>query len=118
MLLLGGTLDTAVPIVSNATRPLDLESSKSVYRAAILRATHTHFATICDIANALFSIGFGVASWPGIGAAALVALYNQTCVPYAFPIDEVVRLCGLGAELALVLPLISLAARQTPRKRS
>jgi predicted dienelactone hydrolase len=168
MLLLGGTLDTSVPIVPNATRPFDLTSSTAVYRADILGATHTHFANICDIANVLFALNITIDRWPQFGAGALIAPYNQTCVPPAFPIGEAVRLqnlytvsffkrhlhlqesrsyapvlteayadanepgvdffdgsgpvppshpavCGLGAELALLLPFLSLAADRRRR---
>jgi predicted dienelactone hydrolase len=95
MLLLGGTLDTSVPIIPNSTRPFDLASSAFVYRADILGATHTHFANICDIARVLLRLGIPISQWPRFGAGALVAPYNQTCVLPAFPIEEVVRLQNL-----------------------
>jgi predicted dienelactone hydrolase len=95
MLLLGGTLDTSVPIVPNSTRPFDLASSKFVYRADIIGATHTHFANICDIANVLLGLHITINYWPQFGASALIAPYNQTCVPPALSIDEAVRLQNL-----------------------
>lgn len=165
MLLLGGTLDTSVPIVPNSTRPFDLASSTFVYRADIIGATHTHFANICDIANVLFALNITINLWPQFGASALIAPYNQTCVPPALSIDEAVRLqnlytvsffkrhlqadrsyapvlteeyaganepgvyffngsdpvpppnpsCGLGAELVVLLPFLSLAANRRHR---
>ncbi len=161
MLLLGGTLDTSVPIVPNATRPFDLSDATFVYRADVIGATHTHFANICDIGRVLIKLSIPISQWPRFGAAALVAPYNQTCVPPALPIAQAVRLqnlytvsffnrhlqgnlfsaaqltedyatahepgvvffdgsappspplpasCGLGAELVLLLPLLSLGA--------
>ena len=160
MLLLGGTLDTSVPVVPNSTRPFDLSDATFVYRADILGATHTHFANICDIGRVLLKLSIPISQWPRFGAGALVAPYNQTCVPPALPIAQAVRLqnlytvsffsrhlqgnkfyspflteeyavanepgvtffngsdpvrpggCGLGAELVLLLPLLSLAANR------
>lgn len=97
MLLLGGTLDTSVPIVPNSTRPFDLSDSSFVYRADIHGATHTHFANICDIANVLLSLNITINRWAQFGAGALIAPYNQTCVPPALPIREAVRLQNLYA---------------------
>ena len=160
MLLLGGTLDTSVPIVPNSTRPFELSDATYVYRADVHGATHTHFANICDIANVLLGLNITINLWPRFGAGALVAPYNQTCVPPALPIEEAVRLqnlyavsffnrhlqgnlfyspflteayavanepgvtffngsdpvrpggCGLGAELVVLLPFLSLAANR------
>jgi predicted dienelactone hydrolase len=67
------------------------------YRADVIGATHTHFANICDIANALITAGLGPGSWPAIGAAALVDPYNQTCIPPAFSIEEATRIQNLYA---------------------
>lgn len=92
VLFLGGTLDTSVPIDPNATRPFDLVSSRAVYRADVIDATHTHFANICDIAQVLIDIGIGPLSWPNVGAAALIEPYEQTCIPPALPLATAVRL--------------------------
>lgn len=94
-LFLTGTLD---PLLAEEIRAAGLiQSSPFNYRADVIGATHTHFANICDIANALISAGFPPASWGSIGAGALVAPYNATCIPPAFPVDEATRLQNLYA---------------------
>jgi predicted dienelactone hydrolase len=95
VLLLGGTLDTVVPIDPNSTRPYALLGSKSVYRADLIGPTHSHFANICDISNVLLNLGIPVALWPAFGAGALVGPYLETCVPPAYPLEEAVRLQNL-----------------------
>ena len=95
MLLLGGTLDTSVPIDPNATRPFELAESKAVFRTDIIGATHSHFANICDIANVLLGLNIPIELWPAIGAEALVEPYLETCVPPAFSLDEANRLQNL-----------------------
>ena len=94
-LFLGGTLDTAVPIDPNTTRPFALLGSESLYRADVIGATHTHFANICDIADALIEVGLVPDLWPVIGAEALVEPYNDTCIPPAFSLAEVKRIQNL-----------------------
>ncbi|MCC6763773.1 MAG: hypothetical protein IT293_03840 [Deltaproteobacteria bacterium] len=94
-LFMTGTLD---PLLSEEARAAGLiQSSPFNYRADVVGAVHTHFANICDIANALIAAGFAPASWPSLGAGALVAPYNATCIPPAFPIDEATRLQNLYA---------------------
>ena len=89
---------TADPLLSEEARAAGLiQSSPFNYRADVIGAVHTHFANICDIANALIAAGFGPAQWPSIGAGALVAPYNDTCILPAFPIDEATRLQNLYA---------------------
>jgi len=95
LLLLGGTLDTAVPIDPNSTRPFELVSSRAVYRADIIGATHSHFANICDIADVILGLGIPIELWPAVGAGALVEPYLETCVPPAFPLEEANRLQNL-----------------------
>jgi len=160
-LLLGGTLDTVVPIDPNTIRAFDLISSRPLYRVDVEGATHFHFANICDIGNALIAAGVPQAFWPFVGAAALVEPYNLTCTPSAFPFEEAIRLqnlyavaffqrhlkfderyapfltesyaeenepsvtlyrragrsCGLGFEIALVLPALMAMRRLTRRAR-
>jgi len=94
-LLLGGTLDTMVPIDPNNTRPMGLVQSRYLYRADVEGATHTHFANICDIANGLIALGFTPDEWESIGAGALIGPYNDTCTETAFPIEEATRLQNL-----------------------
>ncbi len=94
-LFMTGTND---PLLAEEIRDAGLiQSSPYNYRADVIGAVHTHFANICDIANALISAGFAPASWPSLGAGALVAPYNDTCIPPAFPIDEATRLQNLYA---------------------
>jgi predicted dienelactone hydrolase len=89
---------TADPLLSEEARAAGLiQSSPYNYRADVIGAVHTHFANICDIANALIAAGLLPAQWPLIGAGALVAPYNATCIPPAFPIDEATRLQNLYA---------------------
>ncbi len=94
-LFMTGTLD---PLLSEEVRVAGLiQSSPFNYRADVIGAVHTHFANICDIAGALIAAGIGPSSWPSIGAGALVAPYNATCVPPAFPIEDATRLQNLYA---------------------
>ncbi len=94
-LFMTGTLDA---LLADEIRAAGLiQSSPFNYRADVVGATHTHFANICDIANVLLALGFGPATWPSLGAGALVAPYNDTCIPPAFPIDEATRLQNLYA---------------------
>ena len=95
LLLLGGTLDTSVPIDPNSTRPFELVSSRAVYRADIIGATHSHFANICDIADVILGLGIPIEMWPLIGAGTLIEPYLETCVPPAFPLEEANRLQNL-----------------------
>jgi predicted dienelactone hydrolase len=95
MLLLGGTNDTSVPIVPNATRPYELAKSRHVYRVDIVGPAHTHFANVCDIAQVLLNIPLPISSWPALGAGALVDPYNMTCIPPAYPLSESIRIQNL-----------------------
>lgn len=94
-MFLGGTLDTAVPIDPNTTRAFSLMKPGRLFRADVIGATHTHFANICDIAQTLIEVNLGPASWPGIGAGALVQPYIDTCLPPAFSIQEANRIQNL-----------------------
>jgi len=94
-LFMTGTLD---PLLADEVRAAGLiQSSPFNYRADVVGAIHTHFANICDIAAALIGAGFQPGQWPSIGAGALVAPYNDTCIPPAFPIAEATRLQNLYA---------------------
>lgn len=94
-LFMTGTLD---PLLADEVRAAGLiQSSPANYRADVVGAIHTHFANICDIANALIAAGFLPGQWASIGAGALVAPYNDTCIPPAFPIAEATRLQNLYA---------------------
>lgn len=94
-LFMTGTLDA---LLAEEVRDAGLiQSSPYDYRADVIGAVHTHFANICDIANVLIAAGFSPATWPSLGAGALVAPYNDTCIPPAFPIAEATRLQNLYA---------------------
>ena len=94
-LLMTGTLDG---LLAQQIRIFGLiHSGPFRYRVDVIGATHTHFANICDIANALISVGFTENLWPAIGAGALVGPYHATCVPPAFSIDEATRIQNLYA---------------------
>lgn len=94
-LFLGGTLDTVVPIDPQTVRGFELVSSRFLYRADIVGATHSHFANICDIADVLISNGLPPEDWPGTVAEGLLGPYNDACIPEAFPIDEARRIQNL-----------------------
>jgi predicted dienelactone hydrolase len=103
-LLLGGTLDTSVPIELNDFAFDALVNAPRVVQVDVVDATHTHFANICDIGNWLVDNGLPQDVWPAIGAAALAGPYRITCSEEAFPLEQVVRLqnqkipsLGLGA---------------------
>ncbi len=89
-LLMTGTLDG---LLAQQARIFGLiDSGPFRHRVDVLGATHTHFAAICDIANALIAFGFPEPSWPALGAGALVGPYHDTCIPPAFSLDEATRI--------------------------
>jgi predicted dienelactone hydrolase len=94
-MVLGGTLDTVIPIDPDTIRGFELISSRHLYRADIVGATHSHFANICDIGNALIDIPIPIELWPLIGAGDLVPYYNEACIPGVFSIDESQRIQAL-----------------------
>lgn len=87
--LLSASADTTTPVVPNTTRPWDLIGSRPLYRADVVGADHNHFASVCDISQALAD--FGV---PERQIAQLVPGYFETCGPDAFSIDEARRIQG------------------------
>ncbi len=90
-----GTSDGLEPVT---TRAYDLLSSgDDRYRANLIGGNHTHFSNVCDIGNVLINAGLGIDQWAAVGAEALIAPYNNTCSPEAYPIDEAVRLQNLYA---------------------
>lgn len=94
-MFVGGTLDTAVPIDPETIRAFGLLSSRHLYRADIVGATHSHFANICDIAGVLIGWGFTPDQWPGTVAEPLLPYYEEACTPEAFPADECLRIQSL-----------------------
>jgi predicted dienelactone hydrolase len=97
VLLMGGTLDTSVPIENNDYAYDLLPQATALFQVDIIGATHTHFANICDIAFWLIDAGIGPELWPSIGAAALLGPYEEACSEEAFPIAEVHRIQNLYA---------------------
>ncbi len=95
LLLLGGSLDTTVPIASNA-RAFDLNQAlEPAWSIAVEGATHGHFANVCAVADGLFALGLELGDWAGVGAAGLVEPWLQTCTADGFPIAEAQRLQNL-----------------------
>lgn len=92
VLFVGGTLDTATPIDPQVTRPFGLVQSPVRLRVDVVGATHTHFANICTIGEALMDLGLTIDTWDEIGAGILVDIYEETCGEDAFPIDEAIRI--------------------------
>jgi hypothetical protein len=86
-----------VPIENHDVGFDQLTGSRAVFQVDIVNATHTHFANICAIANALIENGIGPELWPAIGAAALIPPYEEACAGDAFPIEEAHRLQNLYA---------------------
>jgi dienelactone hydrolase len=94
-LLLVGTLDG---LQAETIRSYGLISSHpDLFRVDVVVANHTHFANVCDIGNTLINNGVPIASWPAVGAGALVPIYEATCVPPAFPIAQASRIQNLYA---------------------
>jgi predicted dienelactone hydrolase len=93
--LIVGTLDGLLP---QSVRSFDLQSSAPhLSLVEVVGANHTHFANVCDIGNTLIDNGFTQNLWEAIGAGQLIAIYDATCVPPAFPIAEATRLQNLYA---------------------
>ncbi|MEE8311966.1 MAG: alpha/beta fold hydrolase [Candidatus Binatia bacterium] len=74
-----------------------ISSGDALYRADVVGGNHTHFANVCDIGNVLIAAGIAIEQWPNIGAEALIAPYESTCLPPAFSIEEAIRIQNLYA---------------------
>jgi predicted dienelactone hydrolase len=93
--LIVGTLDGLQP---QALRSFNGQASApDLSLVEVIGANHTHFANVCDIAQALIDAGLLPQFWYLVGAAALVPIYESTCIPPAFPIEAAVRLQNLYA---------------------
>jgi len=92
--LVVGTKDGLLP---SAIRAYSELSSSELILIQVRRANHTHFANVCDIANVLIDNGWDPEFWHLLGAGALVPIYDATCIPPAFPIEEATRLQNLYA---------------------
>ena len=94
-LLMVGTLDG---LQSETIRSFNLMSSApNLFRVDVIGANHTHFANVCDIGDWLISIGIPKENWESVGAGALIPIYEATCEPPAFSIDEATRIQNLYA---------------------
>jgi predicted dienelactone hydrolase len=93
VLLLGGTLDTSVPISNNDYAFAHL--APPAYQINIIDAKHTHFANICEIGDMLIDFGFETEHWPAMGAEELLIPYKETCTGDAIPVIQVQRLQNL-----------------------
>jgi predicted dienelactone hydrolase len=73
-----------------------MPNAEALFKVEVIGANHTHFANVCDIGNYLIDeLELTQEQWPGLGAAALIGPYNDTCTDEAFPISEAQRLQSL-----------------------
>ncbi len=90
--VLGGTLDTTTPLEPNSRLAFERPSSRRVYRADVIDADHSHFASVCKLADVLFTynapVSFVEQTVPG---------YHETCDPGVLPIAAAERLQNLYA---------------------
>jgi predicted dienelactone hydrolase len=95
-LLLGGTLDTSVPIETNREAFAVVDNSP-IYNVEIIGAGHNHFTTSCDIADAALDIFDSFDALVALIPAAepLQAIYISTCAPDVYPVDESLRIQNL-----------------------
>jgi predicted dienelactone hydrolase len=89
-LLMGGTLDTAVPIEPGIVRAWDLISGRPEYRVDLQAAGHNSFTNVCDIRDAYVAAGVGQ---PFLGFVEEQA--EDGCAPQLLPIDEAHRITDL-----------------------
>ena len=94
-LALVGTLDSLQPASRRIHELVELAPFRT--RVDVVGANHTHFANVCDIAQALIDAGIPPSLWELVGAGALIPIYEATCIPPAFSIDEATRLQNLYA---------------------
>jgi len=94
-MLMAGTEDVNVFPENNEIAFEQIVNAPHVYRVDLIGANHTHFANVCQIGDFLIEIGIDREAWPAIGAEELIAPYEATCGPEAFPIEEANRLQNL-----------------------
>jgi predicted dienelactone hydrolase len=94
-MLMAGTEDVNVFPENNEIAFEQIVNAPHVYRVDLIGANHTHFANVCQIGDFLLEIGIDQEAWPTIGAEELIAPYEVTCGPEAFPIEEANRLQNL-----------------------
>lgn len=92
LLVLGATEDDTTPVEPNSRISFEKPSSRRVYRADIEGAGHSHFASVCNLADVLFSFGS-----PESFVRSVVPGYEQTCGDGAYPIAEAERIQNLYA---------------------
>lgn len=90
--VLGGTEDTTTPIEPNSRVAFEEPSSRRVYRADIVDAGHSHFASVCKLADVLLALNS-----PLSFIRSVVPGFDQTCSEGAFPIAEAERIQNLYA---------------------
>ena len=93
-ILLVGTLDPNA-LANHQYAFANMPNAEALFKVEVTGANHTHFANICDIGNRLISLGITKDQWDGLGAAALLQPYNDTCTEDVFPIAEAHRLQNL-----------------------
>ena len=93
-ILLVGTLDPGA-LANHQYAFANMPNAEALFKVEVTGANHTHFANICDIGNRLISLGITKDQWDGLGAAALLQPYNDTCTEDVFPIAEAHRLQNL-----------------------
>lgn len=92
VMVLGGTLDTTTPLEPNSRIAFEKPSSRRVYRADIVGADHSHFASVCKLADVLFSYNAPLAF-----VLSVVPGYLETCGPGVLPIEVAERIQNLYA---------------------
>lgn len=92
VMVLGGTLDTTTPLEPNSRLAFELPSSRRVYRADVIGADHSHFASVCKLADVLFAYNAPVSF-----VRAVVPGYLETCGPGVLPIEVAERIQNLYA---------------------
>jgi len=94
-ILLVGTLDPGA--LENHDYVFDrMPNAEALFKVEVIGANHTHFANVCEIGDFLLDVlMLAQDSWSGLGAAALIQPYNDTCTDEVFSIAEAQRLQNL-----------------------
>ena len=93
-ILLVGTLDPNA-LANHQYVFANLPNAEALFNVEVIGANHTHFANVCAIGDRLIELGLDKDSWEMLGAGDLIALYEATCTPEVFSIDEATRLVNL-----------------------
>ena len=92
VMVLGGTLDTTTPLEPNSRLAFEMPASRRVYRADVIGADHSHFASVCKLADVLFAYNAPVSF-----VRSVVPGYLETCGPGVLPIGVAERIQNLYA---------------------